>query len=341
MGRIAGVMVFVSIIITNYNYGKYLSQAIDSALAQTYPAIEVIVIDDGSTDDSASIIASYGNKITAIFKENGGQCSCFNRAFTSSKGDAIVFLDADDTLLENAVALHVAGLEKPGVVKSCGYLQVTDGDGRLTGATIPSQLRDSGDYRQQIVTKGLDAYPSSFTSGNAWSRDFLEKVLPLPENDIIGADGYLTAIDGLFGPIESIHQPVGLYRIHGNNKGPRNLRFDTDYMQNRMQRWQHRAEYAVHWAQRLDLPVNPVAFMRIRDWKLNLMRHTLYLMGEPTSNPGFCDLVCAPLHNRKGRLLTSLLTSCSLAAVRLLPRKHSMKLIRYLLIGRRQQSHCV
>jgi len=65
----------VSIIITNYNYGQFLAQAIESALAQTYPQIEVIVIDDGSTDHSAGIIASFGERIFAVFKANGGQCS--------------------------------------------------------------------------------------------------------------------------------------------------------------------------------------------------------------------------------------------------------------------------
>ena len=63
----------VSIIITNYNYGQFLAQAIESALAQTYPHVEVIVIDDGSTDHSAGIIRSYGKRISPIFKPNGGQ----------------------------------------------------------------------------------------------------------------------------------------------------------------------------------------------------------------------------------------------------------------------------
>ena len=62
----------VTILINNYNYGRYLREAIDSALGQTYPFREVVVVDDGSTDNSRDIIRSYGSKILPILKENGG-----------------------------------------------------------------------------------------------------------------------------------------------------------------------------------------------------------------------------------------------------------------------------
>ena len=326
-----------SIIITNYNYGQFLAEAIESALAQTYPQVEVIVIDDGSTDHSAAIIASYATRISPVFKSNGGQCSCVNLALQHGRGEVILFLDADDVLLEHTVARHVEGLRKPGVIKSCGYLAVTDVDGKVTGATIPEKLQASGDYRERILQQGLAARPASFTSGNAWTRDFLEQVLPLPENDIIGADGYLTAIDGLFGRIESIHEPVALYRLHGSNKGPRKACFDASYMKNRVQRWHHRAQYATRWAEQLGYPVNPQAFQRIRDWRLALMSYTLSELGEQAASPSFGELVFAPFNNRKGRLVKSTLTSIALVAIRVLPRRPAMHLSRYLLVGRRHQ----
>jgi glycosyltransferase involved in cell wall biosynthesis len=65
----------VSILINNYNYGRFLTEAIDSALNQTYSNIEVIVVDDGSTDNSQEIIKSYQDKIIPILKPNGGQAS--------------------------------------------------------------------------------------------------------------------------------------------------------------------------------------------------------------------------------------------------------------------------
>src|SRR5437870_10165188 len=93
----------VSIIINNYNYGRFLREAIDSALAQTAPNVEVIVVDDGSTDNSAAIIAGYGNRVVPMFKTNGGQTSALNAGFARSTGDVVLFLDADDVLLPTAV----------------------------------------------------------------------------------------------------------------------------------------------------------------------------------------------------------------------------------------------
>lgn len=73
-----------SIIIDNYNYGRFLADAINSALAQTYQHTEVIVVDDGSTDNSREIISQYGDRIRPVLKENGGQGSAFNAGFEAS-----------------------------------------------------------------------------------------------------------------------------------------------------------------------------------------------------------------------------------------------------------------
>src|SRR5687768_16888627 len=86
----------VSIIINNFNYADYLGAAIDSALRQEYAHLEVIVVDDGSSDRSQDVIASYASRITAIFKSNGGQASALNAGFAASWGDVILFLDSDD-----------------------------------------------------------------------------------------------------------------------------------------------------------------------------------------------------------------------------------------------------
>jgi len=79
-------LITVSIIIDNYNYGRFLGEAIDSALAQTYPHVEVIVVDDGSTDNSREVIAKYGDRIIPVLKENGGQASAFNAGLLRPRG---------------------------------------------------------------------------------------------------------------------------------------------------------------------------------------------------------------------------------------------------------------
>src|SRR4051812_15580158 len=88
----------LSIIIVNYNYGDYVGAAIDSALAVDWPDKEIIVADDGSTDNSREIILSYGDRIVPLFLCNGGRNSASNKAFERSSGDIITFVDSDDIL---------------------------------------------------------------------------------------------------------------------------------------------------------------------------------------------------------------------------------------------------
>ncbi len=126
----------VSIVINNYNYGRYLRAAIDSSLAQTYPQVEVVVVDDGSTDDSREIIESYGKRILPVIKDNGGQGSAFNAGFAASRGEIVIFLDADDELLSNAID-QVAAAWRPGVAKIQFQLELIDDGDKPLGLLVP------------------------------------------------------------------------------------------------------------------------------------------------------------------------------------------------------------
>ena len=94
----------VTIIICNYNYERFLADAIDSALAQDYAATRVVVIDDGSTDGSREVIGRFGSRISAVFKENGGQVSAYNRAVEVLETKYAILLDSDDVLYPSAVS---------------------------------------------------------------------------------------------------------------------------------------------------------------------------------------------------------------------------------------------
>src|SRR5215467_9749990 len=98
----------VSIVINNYNYGAFVGEAIRSALSQTYSRVEVVVVDDGSTDNSRSVLETFGKAIVCVFKTNEGQSSAFNMGFAKSSGDIVCFLDADDLFLPHKVARVVA-----------------------------------------------------------------------------------------------------------------------------------------------------------------------------------------------------------------------------------------
>src|SRR5260370_20141390 len=106
-----------SVIVNNYNYERFLREAIDSALNQTYRNTEVIVVDDGSTDGSLEIIASYGQRIIPLVKANGCQNSALNAGFSLSRGDVILFLDSDDVLVPSAVVAAVDAFCEPDCVQ--------------------------------------------------------------------------------------------------------------------------------------------------------------------------------------------------------------------------------
>lgn len=213
----------VSIIVNNYNYGRFLGKAIDSALDQTYPRTEVIIVDDGSTDESREVIYKYEDRIISVLKENGGQASAFNVGLSTSKGDIIIFLDSDDYLFPNAVEEVVAAWE-PGITKVQYRLEVIDHNNQAVSVYPPPTLAmDSGEVLPILLTKGK--YVSPVTSGNAFSREVLNKIFPVPEVEFrICADAYVVNLAPFYGKILSIEKPLGAYRVHGNNSwAPKNF----------------------------------------------------------------------------------------------------------------------
>jgi|CXWL01.1.fsa_nt_gi glycosyltransferase involved in cell wall biosynthesis len=98
----------VTVVIPNYNYAHYLRETIDSVLSQTYPNIEIIVVDDGSKDGSKEVLASYGSQIQAIFQQNQGVSAARNNGAGAGSGEFIAFLDADDAWLTEKIEKQVA-----------------------------------------------------------------------------------------------------------------------------------------------------------------------------------------------------------------------------------------
>jgi len=99
-------MPIVSVIIPCYNQAHFLSEAIESALAQRNGAMEVVVVDDGSPDNIVEVAGRYPG-IVFVRQENRGLAGARNSGFRASKGEYILFLDADDRLMPNAVASHL------------------------------------------------------------------------------------------------------------------------------------------------------------------------------------------------------------------------------------------
>jgi len=207
----------VSIVIDNFNYGRYLACSIESALSQTHPRTEVVVVDDASGDDSREVIRRYGHRVVPILLErNSGQGAALNAGFRASRGDLVLFLDADDYLYAEAVA-RVVGAWAPGISKVQFRLHLVDATGRTLDVYPPPEVRfDSGDVVPLLLATGR--YETSVTSGNAFPREVLERILPVPEREFrISADGYLVTAAPFLGPVVSLEEPLGAYRFHGGN----------------------------------------------------------------------------------------------------------------------------
>jgi glycosyltransferase involved in cell wall biosynthesis len=121
-----------TVIIPNFNHAGSLSQAIDSVLSQTYAAHEIIVVDDGSTDDSRTVIEKYSGQIRAVFQENTGVSSARNHAARIATGEWLAFLDADDVFLPDRLKLHADWIsDEPDLDFLLGEQESRTPDGRL------------------------------------------------------------------------------------------------------------------------------------------------------------------------------------------------------------------
>jgi glycosyltransferase involved in cell wall biosynthesis len=215
-----------SVIIDSYNLGAFIEEAIESVLAQTFPKdrTEIIVVDDGSTDDTQERVKKYSHNIQYIYKENGGQASAFNAGFMHSSGDIIVFLDADDYFHPEKLQelSHIYDTYHCDAVFHNLSVVTT----KLKGPFIPylyyhnlQLLHKIGENLYVLSTHngGTGFMPVYFlvpTSGQSYSRRLCKKILPLPEHFTHAADLYLH-LHALVGTdIYFVDRSLGFYRRH-------------------------------------------------------------------------------------------------------------------------------
>ncbi len=206
----------VSILINNYNYGQFLSAAIDSVLNQTYSHIEVIVVDDGSTDNSPDIIASYDNRIIPILQKNAGQASAFNTGFAKSQGEIICLLDSDDIFLPEKVAEIVTIYQEYPDIGWCFHTMkaMNPETGKTFKLSRPSSFGNM-DYRDYIKT-GQRRFVHPGTSALTFKRSLLGLILPMPEQSPL-SDNYIKLATYYLSPGFYLDRDLTIQRIHGNN----------------------------------------------------------------------------------------------------------------------------
>lgn len=211
----------VSVLISNYNYEKYISKAIESVLSQTYQNFELIICDDGSTDRSKQIISEYcgrDSRIRLIAKENGGQASGFNAAYSWSKGEVICFLDSDDLFRLNKLECMVeAYRHAPSAGFGVHRVQRVNKQRKSQGVwPLGSRLPEGWHGERMLKDGGALSYMPP-TSGLSLHRSVAERIFPLPENFRVCADQVIVRFAPLLTEILWRQEVLAEYRLHDAN----------------------------------------------------------------------------------------------------------------------------
>ncbi|MBS1679482.1 MAG: glycosyltransferase family 2 protein [Actinobacteria bacterium] len=274
----------VDIVVNNHNYGRYVAAAVDSALAQTHPVTRVIVVDDGSTDDSREILDAYADRVELVLQANGGQASALNAGLERCEGDLVIFLDADDLLHPEAAARAAAALAAdPAAAKVHFRMEVIDAAGRPTGELKPPPRWSlpSGDLRAAEL-----AYPFDLawlpTSAYAFRRQMLAPILPIPEEAYrLGADWHLIHLSTLLGRVATVTEVSCFYRVHGaNNYEPSAAQVDLDRVRAAIRYGHRTAADLLSLAGELGIP-HPARILSVAD----LARRMISLRLEPDRHP--------------------------------------------------------
>jgi len=214
---------FFSVIIDNYNYGRYIEQAIDSVFSQTYPRdrMEIIVVDDGSTDNSREIIAKYGHAVIPVYKDNGGQASALNAGFAKAGGDIIAFLDSDDYWHPEKLRILEEAFNKSDAVDFVyHFMDVVDNAHNIIDRFLFPDF--GGNYLTSYLCGNLPFF--SPTSGMAFRRDCLSRMMPLPQEFRIAADIHMHYVLPFYiRGMSLVKKSLGYYRLHGGNLSGGNL----------------------------------------------------------------------------------------------------------------------
>jgi glycosyltransferase involved in cell wall biosynthesis len=206
----------LSVVIANYNYERYVGQAIESALALDWPDVEVVVVDDGSTDASREVIARYAGRVTVIEQENARQRVAHNRGLAASTGDVVIFLDSDDVLYPS-LPREISRVWREGLSKVQCQVERIDASGWPLGSVVPELRRPPRPAQVRRWIDATTAYPTPPCSGNAYARDFLEQIFPLDESCDDFSDSACLVAAPYFGDVVTIARPLVGYRVHDHN----------------------------------------------------------------------------------------------------------------------------
>jgi glycosyltransferase involved in cell wall biosynthesis len=208
----------VSVLMSSYNYARYLGAALHSVQGQSYDRFEVVVCDDGSSDDSCSIVEEHAHRdprFRLIRKKNGGCASALNLAFAESQGSIVCLLDADDMWERQKLQKVVTALQEQADAGLVTHpLRIIDSEGRTGGEF---QCVDGGLLGEEIATLRM-GHLMPVSSGLSFRRTVLDMVMPIPEDRFrSSADHAIAYAAATLTRSVRLPELLASYRIHGEN----------------------------------------------------------------------------------------------------------------------------
>jgi glycosyltransferase involved in cell wall biosynthesis len=208
---------YISVVIDTFNHERYIEQAIVSVREQDFPRsdIEILVVDDGSTDRTPEIVRKFEPYVRLLRKPNGGQASAINFGTAHAKGALVAFLDGDDLWLSNKLSRVAKEFEKE-PLPVLAYHRFSFWDVRDNYIWDPGFFNDvSGDVladRRKLLT-----YKAAPTSSLVFRREILERLMPIPEECSFLWDAYAVSTAIFLGPVAAVAECLARNTVHGDN----------------------------------------------------------------------------------------------------------------------------
>jgi glycosyltransferase involved in cell wall biosynthesis len=209
----------ITVLVDTYNHERFIEEAIASALEQDFPRadMEILVVDDGSTDRTPEIVQKFAPRVRLIRKKNGGQASAFNAGIPEAQGEIVAFLDGDDWWAQNKLSRVAEAMSADPALGIVGHgIVIVHRDGREQLETLHEGLRFQANTVEGARLFRLRGSLLG-TSRMTIRADLLRRIGPVPEALAVEADEYLFTLASVLGPAEILQDALTFYRLHGAN----------------------------------------------------------------------------------------------------------------------------
>lgn len=214
----------VSVVIPNYNYARYVGEAIESVEKQTYKPVEIIVVDNGSTDNSLEVLKKIGDRIRLVAQENMGQAGSRNSGIKAARGEFVAFLDADDTWHPEKLEKQMEKFSDPAVGLVYTGITRVDLQGEVLSTSLPQQ--------EGAVLEKFAVSPAAVVLGGESTavvrKSVLDQAGPFDPRLSISTGWDMWRRIASRAKIAAVKEPLVYYRQHGSNASLRIDIFEHD-----------------------------------------------------------------------------------------------------------------